>query len=119
MYCLSPCVKRISTFALNIPNILNLLYFLFNRKTVEEGLPEKSIIINLKGSGGQSFCAFLARGVHVTLEGDANDYVGKVIYSMGLDKQNFSAQNCKYFLTHKFKHMFWVLKRTVSVRWFF
>ena len=52
------------------------------RKTVEEGLPEKSIIINLKGSGGQSFCAFLARGVHVTLEGDANDYVGKVIFSI-------------------------------------
>ena len=50
-----------------------------SRKTIEEGLPEKSILINLKGSGGQSFCAFLARGVHVTLEGDANDYVGKVI----------------------------------------
>ena len=44
----------------------------------EEGLPERSIIINCKGSGGQSFCAFLARGVHVTLEGDSNDYVGKV-----------------------------------------
>ena len=50
-----------------------------SQKTIEEGLPEKSIIINLKGSGGQSFCAFLARGVHVTLEGDANDYVGKVM----------------------------------------
>ena len=57
-----------------------LEYYLFSsyRKTVEDGLPEESIIINLKGSGGQSFCAFLARGVHVTLEGDANDYVGKV-----------------------------------------
>ena len=54
------------------------------RKTVEDGLPEKSIVINLKGSGGQSFCAFLARGIHVSLEGDANDYVGKVCLS-GLD----------------------------------
>ena len=32
----------------------------------------------MKGSAGQSFCAFLANGVSVTLEGDANDYVGKV-----------------------------------------
>lgn len=53
-----------------------LSYFV-SKKTVEEGLPEKSILINLKGSGGQSFCAFLAKGIHVTLEGDANDYVGK------------------------------------------
>lgn len=49
-----------------------------HRKTVEDGLPKGSININLTGSGGQSFCAFLAGGVHVTLEGDANDYVGKV-----------------------------------------
>lgn len=31
----------------------------------------------MKGSAGQSFCAFLTKGVTVTLEGDANDYVGK------------------------------------------
>uniref|UniRef100_A0A0K8TT44 Glutamate synthase [NADH] n=1 Tax=Tabanus bromius TaxID=304241 RepID=A0A0K8TT44_TABBR len=44
----------------------------------EEGLPEgHSINISLKGSAGQSFCAFLARGVNVSLVGDANDYVGK------------------------------------------
>ena len=29
------------------------------------------------------------------------------------------AQNCKYFLTHQFKHVFWVFKRTVSMRQFF
>ncbi|XP_026675773.1 glutamate synthase 1 [NADH], chloroplastic [Diaphorina citri] len=46
-------------------------------KTKEEGLPENSINLKLTGSAGQSFCAFLVRGVHVTLEGDANDYVGK------------------------------------------
>ena len=33
--------------------------------------------MNLTGSAGQAFCAFLARGVSVSLEGDANDYVGK------------------------------------------
>ncbi|XP_005109373.2 putative glutamate synthase [NADPH] [Aplysia californica] len=48
-----------------------------SKRTVEDGLPEKSIEIRLTGSGGQSFCAFLARGVDVFLEGDANDYVCK------------------------------------------
>nr|XP_014291761.1 glutamate synthase [NADH], amyloplastic isoform X1 [Halyomorpha halys] len=43
----------------------------------DAGLPPNSINISLKGSAGQSFCAFLTKGVHVTLEGDANDYVGK------------------------------------------
>ncbi|XP_034109012.1 uncharacterized protein LOC117571121 [Drosophila albomicans] len=44
----------------------------------EAGLPQgKNIDISLEGSAGQSFCAFLARGVNVTLKGDANDYVGK------------------------------------------
>lgn len=44
----------------------------------EAGLPEgKSLDIYLEGSAGQSFCAFLAKGVNVTLKGDANDYVGK------------------------------------------
>lgn len=42
------------------------------------GLPENSINITLRGSAGQSFCAFLVKGIRVTLEGDANDYVGKV-----------------------------------------
>ncbi|XP_041354050.1 putative glutamate synthase [NADPH] [Gigantopelta aegis] len=53
------------------------LSYHISRHTVEAGLPENSVIINVTGSGGQSFCAFMARGVHVFLEGDANDYVGK------------------------------------------
>ncbi|XP_023287583.1 putative glutamate synthase [NADPH] isoform X4 [Orussus abietinus] len=43
----------------------------------EDGLPEHSINIKMTGSAGQSFCAFMTKGIHVTLEGDANDYVGK------------------------------------------
>ncbi|XP_048520396.1 glutamate synthase [NADH]-like isoform X1 [Dendroctonus ponderosae] len=44
----------------------------------EEGLPDgKSVNIRLTGSAGQSFGAFLAKGVSLILEGDANDYVGK------------------------------------------
>ncbi len=43
----------------------------------EEGLPEGTIRIGFKGSAGQSFGAFLAKGVSMTLEGDANDYFAK------------------------------------------
>ncbi|PWN54002.1 putative glutamate synthase [Violaceomyces palustris] len=43
----------------------------------EEGLPRDTIHINAKGSAGQSCGAFLAPGVTIELEGDANDYVGK------------------------------------------
>ncbi len=42
-----------------------------------EGLPEGTIDITLTGSAGQSFGAFLPRGITLRLEGDANDYVGK------------------------------------------
>jgi glutamate synthase (NADPH/NADH) large chain len=41
------------------------------------GLPEDTIAINLHGTAGGSFGAFLARGVSLNLVGDANDYVGK------------------------------------------
>ncbi|TFY80717.1 hypothetical protein EWM64_g3297 [Hericium alpestre] len=43
----------------------------------EEGLPRDTIHINMKGSAGQSCGAFLAPGITIELEGDANDYVGK------------------------------------------
>ena len=47
------------------------------RRYGQEGLPEDSIHIELKGIAGQSFGAFLARGVTMELSGEANDYVGK------------------------------------------
>jgi glutamate synthase domain-containing protein 3 len=47
------------------------------RKHGSEGLPEDTIRFQFTGSAGQSFGAFLAHGVTLTLEGDANDYVGK------------------------------------------
>ncbi|HWA18689.1 MAG TPA: glutamate synthase large subunit, partial [Devosia sp.] len=43
----------------------------------QAGLPEDSIAVSLTGTGGQSFGAFLARGVAFDLVGEANDYVGK------------------------------------------
>jgi glutamate synthase domain-containing protein 3 len=41
------------------------------------GLPDETIKFRFTGSAGQSFGAFLAKGVTLQLEGDANDYVGK------------------------------------------
>jgi glutamate synthase (NADPH/NADH) large chain len=43
----------------------------------EAGLPDSSIICKFKGSAGQSFGAFLVKGINFELEGDANDYLGK------------------------------------------
>lgn len=45
----------------------------------EEGLPEDTICCKFKGVAGQSFGAFLAKGITFELEGMANDYVGKGI----------------------------------------
>ncbi|MEZ3160205.1 glutamate synthase large subunit [Microbacterium sp. BWT-B31] len=43
----------------------------------QNGLPSGSIEINLTGSAGQSFGAFMPAGITLRLEGDSNDYVGK------------------------------------------
>lgn len=43
----------------------------------EKGLPDGSVNLHFVGSAGQSFGAFLTNGVTMTLEGDANDYIGK------------------------------------------
>jgi glutamate synthase (NADPH/NADH) large chain len=47
------------------------------RRYGHEGLPDNTINVSLKGTAGQSFGAWLAKGVTFELEGDANDYVGK------------------------------------------
>jgi glutamate synthase domain-containing protein 3 len=47
------------------------------RRYGEAGLPDDTIRFQFTGSAGQSFGAFLAKGVTLTLEGEANDYVGK------------------------------------------
>jgi len=46
-------------------------------KVHPEGLPDDSIRIQLEGTGGQSFGAFLCHGITLYLIGDANDYTGK------------------------------------------
>jgi glutamate synthase (ferredoxin) len=46
-------------------------------RTGDAGLPPGSVRLRFTGSAGQSFGAFTCRGMHLELEGEANDYVGK------------------------------------------
>jgi len=69
------------------------------RRYGHAGLPDDTIHIQLNGTAGQSFCAFLARGVTMDLIGQANDYVGKglsggrVIVRPTCDFRGASAEN--------------------------
>jgi glutamate synthase domain-containing protein 2/glutamate synthase domain-containing protein 1/glutamate synthase domain-containing protein 3 len=47
------------------------------RRYGAEGLPHDTIRLHFNGSAGQSFGAFVPKGITLSLEGDANDYVGK------------------------------------------
>ena len=64
----------------------------------EEGLPENTINVKFKGSAGQSFGAFLVKGVNFKLEGEANDYFGKGLSGGRIailppTRSNFSAED--------------------------
>ncbi len=48
-----------------------------SRRYGEEGLPNNTIMANFTGTAGQSFGAFLVKGLSFRLEGDCNDYIGK------------------------------------------
>ena len=63
----------------------------------EEGLPADTINVKFKGSAGQSFGAFLMKGVSFKLEGEANDYFGKGLSGGRIailppTRSNFSAE---------------------------
>ena len=68
-------------------------------KVHPEGLPDDTIRIQLEGTGGQSFGAFLCKGVTLYLIGDANDYTGKglsggrVVVRPSLDFRGVATQN--------------------------
>ncbi|MCF0154480.1 MAG: glutamate synthase subunit alpha, partial [Veillonella sp.] len=47
------------------------------KKYGEEGLPDNTIKLSFVGNAGQSFGAFIPKGMTLELEGDANDYIGK------------------------------------------
>jgi glutamate synthase (NADPH/NADH) large chain len=54
-----------------------MLGYEVTRRWGGEGLPQGTIDISFSGSAGQSFGAFLPRGITLRLDGDANDYLGK------------------------------------------
>jgi len=68
-------------------------------KVRPEGLPDDTIRIQLEGTGGQSFGAFLASGITLHLIGDANDYTGKglsggrIVVRPSIDFRGASAHN--------------------------
>ncbi len=68
-------------------------------KVRPEGLPDDTLRIQLEGTGGQSFGAFLAKGITLYLIGDANDYTGKglsggrVVVRPSLDFRGVSTDN--------------------------
>jgi glutamate synthase domain-containing protein 3 len=78
-----PALERAERVEIDLPivntnrTVGTILSHTIARKWGEPCLPDDTIRIRLKGSAGQSFGAWLARGVCMELEGDANDYVGK------------------------------------------
>jgi len=54
-----------------------MLSYNVSKKYGSEGLPQDTIKLHFRGSAGQSFAAFAAKGITFDLEGEANDYFGK------------------------------------------
>ena len=54
-----------------------MLSYEISKRYSDKGIPDDTINCSFRGSAGQSFGAFLAKGVTFRLEGDANDYMGK------------------------------------------
>ena len=79
----APALETGESVTINLP-IINvnrtvgtILGSELTRKYGGAGLPDDTIRVNFNGSAGQSFGAFVPRGITMVLEGDANDYVGK------------------------------------------
>ncbi|EMC96450.1 hypothetical protein BAUCODRAFT_475239 [Baudoinia panamericana UAMH 10762] len=73
-----PC--RIECDIVNTDRALGAtLSYQISKRYGEKGLPQDTIHAYIRGSAGQSFGAMLAPGVTLELEGDANDYVGKML----------------------------------------
>ncbi len=78
-----PALERGAKVRIDLPirNVNRTVGTMLSSKVAEKhghaGLPEDTIHIALTGSAGQSFGAFLARGITLELIGDANDYTGK------------------------------------------
>src|SRR5262249_52347877 len=78
-----PALERKEKVVVNLPIrnvnrvVATILGSELTRRHGAAGLPEDTVQLNFKGSAGQSFGAFVPKGVTLRLEGDANDYIGK------------------------------------------
>ncbi|MBI3770679.1 MAG: glutamate synthase large subunit [Deltaproteobacteria bacterium] len=78
-----PALERREPVEVSLPirnvnrTVGTLLSAEISRRYGADGLPPETITLRFNGSAGQSFGAFLAPGIAITLEGDANDYCGK------------------------------------------
>jgi glutamate synthase (ferredoxin) len=79
----APALERGEAVSIELPiqnvnrTVGTILGSELTRKHGGNGLPDDTIRIKFTGSAGQSFGAFVPRGVTLTLEGDSNDYTGK------------------------------------------
>jgi glutamate synthase (ferredoxin) len=79
----APALKRGEPVSLALPirnvdrTVGTILGSELTRRFGPAGLPDNTIQLKFTGSAGQSFGAFVPRGITLTLEGDANDYIGK------------------------------------------
>jgi glutamate synthase (ferredoxin) len=79
----APALKRAEPVSLELPirnvnrTVGTILGSELTRRHGGAGLPDDTITLQFTGSAGQSFGAFVPRGITLTLEGDSNDYVGK------------------------------------------
>jgi glutamate synthase (NADPH/NADH) large chain len=78
-----PALERAEKVTIETPirninrTVGTMLSYEIARRYGHEGLPEGTVHVRLAGSAGQSFGAFLAKGVTLDLVGDTNDYCGK------------------------------------------
>ncbi|MGB8858442.1 MAG: glutamate synthase large subunit [Ilumatobacteraceae bacterium] len=79
----APALERREAVTLELPirnvnrTVGTMLGSAITKQHGAAGLPDGTVTLNFRGSAGQSFGAFVPAGVTMTLEGDANDYVGK------------------------------------------
>jgi glutamate synthase (ferredoxin) len=79
----APALERRESVSLEFPirnvnrTVGTILGSELTRRHGAAGLPDDTIRLKFHGSAGQSFGAFVPRGITLTLEGDSNDYVGK------------------------------------------
>jgi len=79
----TPALDRREAVSLRLPirnvnrTVGTILGYELTSRYGGEGLPDDTIRIHFTGSAGQSFGAFIPKGITFTLEGDSNDYLGK------------------------------------------